>query len=134
MNKLILIGNLCSEPQLSSTGSGISYCKLSVAVSRRFANQDGERETDFFNITTWRAVAENCGKYLSKGSKVAIVGSIQNRTYEDKEGNKRTVTDIIADEVEFLSTKKGEQAEIETPKRKAELKPVLDDQLSDLPF
>lgn len=132
MNKLILIGNLTKAPEQGTTNSGVSYCRMSIAVTRRFANADGERETDFFNITTWRAVAENCGKYLSKGSKVAIVGSIQNRTYEDKDGNKRYVTDIIADEVEFLSTKpKEEQGEIETPKKRAELKPIVDD---DLPF
>ena len=104
MNKVFLIGNLTRDPELSTTNSGISVCRISIAVSRRFANADGSRETDFFNVVAWRAIAENCAKYLKKGSKIAIVGSLQNRTYEDKEGVKRTVTDIVASEVEFLSS------------------------------
>lgn len=103
MNKVILIGNLTRDPETGETASGITYCRFSIAVGRRFANADGERETDFFNITSWRGVAENCGKYLKKGSKVGVVGTLQNRSYEDKDGNKRNVTDIIAEEVEFLS-------------------------------
>lgn len=103
MNKVILIGNLTRDPETGETSNGITYCRFAIAVGRRFANADRERETDFFNITTWRGVAENCGKYLKKGSKVAISGTLQNRSYEDKEGNKRSVTDIIAEEVEFLS-------------------------------
>ncbi len=84
MNKIILIGNLTREPELNTTGSGTSYCRFSIAVTRRFANADGEKETDFFNITAGRGQAENCYKYLKKGSKVSIIGSLQNRTYEDK--------------------------------------------------
>jgi len=103
MNKVILIGNLTRDPETGATSNGVTYCRFSIAVSRRFANADGERETDFFNITAWRGTAENCGKYLKKGSKAGIVGTLQNRSYEDKDGNKRNVTDIIADEVEFLS-------------------------------
>ena len=128
MNKVILIGNLTKDPELSTTSSGISYCRFSIAVSRRFANADGERESDFFNITAWRGQAENCYKYLKKGSKAGIVGSLQTRTYDDKDGNKRYVTDIIADEVEFLNTKAKEE---EQPKerKKAELRPIVDDSL-----
>ena len=104
MNKVILIGNLTRDPELTETPSGVAVCRFAIAVSRDYANADGTRETDFFNITVWRGRAENCGKYLKKGSKIAIVGSLQNRTYEDKEGVKRTVTDIVASEVEFLSS------------------------------
>ncbi len=105
MNKVYLIGNLTRDPETSETPSGVPFCRLGLAVNRPYTGSDGERATDFFNITVWRTQAENCGRYLKKGSKVAIVGSIQNRSYEDKDGNKRTVTDIVASEVEFLSVR-----------------------------
>lgn len=105
MNKAYLIGNITRDLELSKTTSGVSVTHFSIAVNRPFVKDDGERETDFFNVTAWRGVAENCVKFLSKGSKVAVVGSLQNRSYEDKDGNKRTVTDVIASEVEFLSLK-----------------------------
>ena len=112
MNKVILVGNLTRDPELSETPSGIAVCRFSIAVSRDYASADGNRETDFFNITVWRGRAENCGRYLKKGNKVAIVGSLQNRSYDDKDGNKRYVTDVIASEVEFL-TPKGMQSDME---------------------
>ncbi len=105
MNKVYLIGNLTRDPEMSETPSGVPFCRLGLAVNRPYAGSDGERATDFFNITVWRTHAENCGRYLKKGSKVAVVGSLQNRSYEDKDGNKRTVTDIVASEVEFLSVR-----------------------------
>ena len=69
MNKVVLIGNLTRDPELSETGSGVAFCRFSIAVTRRFANADGNRETDFFNITVWRGQAENCGRYLKKATK-----------------------------------------------------------------
>ena len=105
MNKVYLIGNLTRDPEMSETGSGVAFCRLGIAVNRPYSSSDGERQTDFFTITVWRTQAENCGRYLKKGSKVAVVGSLQNRSYEDKDGNKRQVTDIIANEVEFLSVR-----------------------------
>lgn len=105
MNKVYLIGNLTRDPELSTTTSGVSVCRLSIAVGRRFANADGERETDFFNITAWRGTAENCAKFLKKGNKIAVSGSIQTRNYERADGTKGFAVDIIADEVEFLSSK-----------------------------
>ena len=105
MNKVYLIGNLTRDPEMSETPSRVPFCRLGLAVNRPYAGSDGERATDFFNITVWRTHAENCGRYLKKGSKVAVVGSLQNRSYEDKDGNKRTVTDIVASEVEFLSVR-----------------------------
>ena len=108
MNKVILIGNLTRDPELSETPAGVAVCRFSVAVSRDYANSDGTRETDFFNITVWRRTAENCGKYLKKGNKVAIVGTLQNRSYEDKDGIKRNVTDIVASDVEFLTPKNAQ--------------------------
>ena len=103
MNKVILVGNLTRDPELSETPSGIAVCRFSIAVSRDYSNAEGNRETDFFNITVWRGRAENCGRYLKKGNKVGVVGRLQNRSYDDKDGVKRYVTDIVADEVEFLT-------------------------------
>lgn len=138
MNRAILIGNLTRDPELTMTSGGVGLCKFSIAVNRAFTNANGERETDFFNISTWRGLAENCAKYLYKGSKVAISGTIQTRNYEDKDGNKRFSFDIVAEDVEFLTPKKdgneqppneGNVKSKEKPKR-VELKEVKDD----LPF
>ena len=133
MNKVILVGNLTRDPELSETPSGIAVCRFSIAVSRDYANAEGNRETDFFNITVWRGRAEVCGKYLKKGNKVAIVGSIQTRSYEDKDGIKRNVTDIIASEVEFLSPKtQGEEMDttvVSTRRERPQLEAIDDNQL-----
>ena len=137
MNKLFLIGNLTRDPEMSETATGVAFCRLGIAVNRPYQGSDGERATDFFNVTVWRTHAENCGRYLKKGSKVAIVGSLQNRQYEDKDGNKRQVTDIIANEVEFLSVRtQGDGMDMEMPEpiRRSDrpaLEPVNED---DLPF
>lgn len=104
MNKVYLIGNLTKDPELRSTTSGVPVCNFSIAVNRRYRNpQTGQQETDYFNIMAWRQLGELCGKYLAKGRKVAISGSIQMYTYE-KDGIKRTSFNIVADEVEFLSS------------------------------
>ena len=131
MNKVFLIGNLTRDPELSTTPSGVSVCRFSIAVNRSFASQDGTRETDFFNITVWRSQAENCSRFLKKGNKVAVVGSLQNRSYE-VDGQKRFATDIIANEVEFL-TPKGESSSddevVTTRKPRPQLEPMDDDGL-----
>lgn len=104
MNKVFLIGNLTKDPEMRSTQSGVAVCNFSIAVNRRFRNpQTGQQETDFLNIVAWRQLAELCSKYLAKGRKVAVTGSIQTQTYDAKDGSKRTAWDIVADEVEFLS-------------------------------
>lgn len=135
MNKVFMIGNLTRDPEMSSTPNGVPICKFAIAVNRRFSsNNDGSEPTaDFFNVTAWRGLAENCGKYLAKGRKVAVVGSIQTRVFEDQSGVKKYFTDISADDVEFL-TPKNEAGD--APVRSggapvAELKPVESD---DLPF
>lgn len=137
MNKVILIGNLTREPELSSTASGVAMCRLGIAVNRNYTNSEGNRETDFFNITTWRNLAERCGKYLHKGSKVGIVGNLQMRSYEVN-GEKRTALDIIAEDVEFLSPKanSGEgdvltASGTENQEKVVKLEPIDD---TDLPF
>ena len=111
MNKVYLIGNLTRDPEISTTTSGISVCRMSIAVSRRFANAEGGRDADFFNITAWRGTADNCAKFLKKGNKIAVSGSIQTRTYDKQDGTKGFSIDIIADEVEFLTSRNGENGE-----------------------
>ena len=108
MNKAILIGNLTRDPEVRTTGSGTTVCTFTIAVNRRFQNQAGERVSDFFNIVAWRQLGELCGKYLSKGRKVSVIGEIQNRSYDAKDGSKRYITEIIADEIEVL-TPKGQE-------------------------
>jgi len=103
MNKAILIGNLTRDPEVRTTQSGVSMCSFTIAVNRRFTAADGSKQTDFIPIVTWRKTAELCGQYLSKGRKVAVTGEIQTRTYDAKDGTKRYVTEVVADEVEFLS-------------------------------
>lgn len=132
MNKVILIGNLTRVPELTETPSGVPVCRFAVAVSRDYADSQGNRETDFFNITTWRGKAETCGKYLKKGNKVAVCGSLQNRSYEDKDGNKRTVTDVIASDVEFLTPKQSEEESVVSVKRERPQMEEIDD--NQLPF
>ncbi|MBE7061456.1 MAG: single-stranded DNA-binding protein [Clostridiales bacterium] len=134
MNKVILVGNLTRDPELTETPSGVAVCRFSIAVSRDYASADGTRETDFFNITVWRGRAENCGKYLKKGNKVAVVGSLQTRSYEDKDGIKRNVTDIVANEVEFLTPKSAQSDSDEAPvvsakRERPQLEAIDDNQL-----
>lgn len=105
MNKVFLIGRLTRDPELRYTGSNVPVASFSLAVNRNFTNQSGEREADFINIVVWRKQAENVKNYLSQGSQVAIDGRIQTRSYDDKDGNKRYVTEVIADNVEFLGSK-----------------------------
>lgn len=102
MNRAIIVGNLTKAPELRTTQSGVAVCTFTVAVNRRFANQDGEREADFIPVVVWRGTAENCAKHLDKGSKVAVCGALQTRSYEDGAGIKRYITEIVADEVQFL--------------------------------
>ena len=115
MNKVVLIGNLVRDPEVRATQSGISVCNFTVAVNRRFKKENGEQETDFLNVIAWRQLAELCGKYLAKGRKVAVTGSIQTRTYEAKDGSKRTAWDIVADEVEFLTTQSQQSSTQSAP-------------------
>lgn len=109
MNKVILIGNLANDPEAHTTQSGISRSTFRLAVQRKYANQQGVREADFFNVIAWRNSADFCNRYLSKGRKVAVEGSIQNRSYEAQDGSKRYVTEIIAESVEAVGGRDGQQ-------------------------
>ena len=103
MNKITLIGNLTHDPEVRSTPNGVTVCTFTIAVNRRFAQQGGEKATDYFRINAWRQLGENCARYLAKGRKVAVVGELQARTYEGKDGATRMSLDVSADEVEFLT-------------------------------
>ena len=105
MNKAILIGRLAADPELRTTGSGLSVCKFTLAVARRFADASGKRQADFLPVIVWRQQAEACARYLSKGKQAAVVGEIQTRSYDAQDGTKRYVTEIIAESVEFLTPK-----------------------------
>ena len=105
MNKAILIGNLTRDPESMTTSSGIMKCSFTVACQRRFANAQGVREADFIPVVCWRQTAELCSRYLSKGRKVAVEGSIQVRSYDAQDGTKRYVTEVVADNVEFLGSR-----------------------------
>lgn len=105
MNKVILTGNVASDPESRTTQSGISQCQFRLAVQRRFTNQQGVRETDFFPIICWRQTADFCARYITKGSKIAVDGNIQTRTYDAQDGSKRYITEIIADNIEFIGSR-----------------------------
>ncbi len=127
MNRVILIGNLTKDPELTTTNNGISLCKFTIAVQKRFAGQDGERDADFIPIIVWRGNADNCYKYLKKGNKVAVCGTLQTRSYDGQDGTRRYITEVVADEVEFLTTRQGDGDDGEKAKpMPAEKKNVVD--------
>lgn len=99
MNKVFLVGRVSQAPEQRTTNGGISVTTFTVAVNRRF-NRD---ETDFIRIVTWRALADNCARYLVKGQQVAVCGELHIRNYDDANGQKRSATEVVADEVEFLA-------------------------------
>ena len=105
MNKAILIGRLTRDPELRPTPTGRNVCQFSVAVSRNFTNANGEREADFINCVVWDKQAENLVKYQKKGNQIAVEGRIQTRNYDDKDGKKVYVTEILASNISFLDSK-----------------------------
>ena len=105
MNKVVLIGRLTRDPELRYTSSNIPSATFSLAVNRPFQNQNGVREADFINIVMWRKQAETAKKYLTKGSLISIEGRIQTRNYDGADGKKVYVTEVVADNFEFLETK-----------------------------
>lgn len=135
MNKVVIIGNLTKDPELTTTNNGINFCRFTVAVGRNFTSSDGERETDFLPVIAWRNQADNCYKYIKKGSKVAVVGSVQTRNYEGNDGQRRYMTEIVAETVEFLTTKNSatgdDEGEKELPKEEVvnKFEPIDDDNL-----
>jgi len=136
MNKVLLIGNLTKDPELSTTTNGVSLCKFTLAVPRKYTSSNGEREADFLPVVVWRGLADNCYKFLKKGSKVSLSGAIQTRVYDTPDGNRRYMTEIVADDVEFISTKStAEDDEDGEPEKKPDsdvvnkFEPIDDDNL-----
>lgn len=107
-NKVILIGNLTRDPEIKTMANGATVAQFSIAVQRGYTTADGERETDFFQIVAWRGLADNIAKYVKKGNKICVSGSLQTRTYEDKNGTKRTLYEVLAQDVEFLHNSNNE--------------------------
>lgn len=105
LNRVVLIGRLTKDPELRYTPTGVAVTSFTLAVGRNFKNAQGEKETDFFTCVVYRQLAERCANYLAKGKLASIDGRIQIRTYNDKDGQKRWVTEIIGDNVVFLSPK-----------------------------
>lgn len=133
LNKVILAGRLTADPELKTTPSGLSVTSFTVAVDRRFQK---DKQTDFISCVAWRQTAEFITKYFVKGSAICIVGSIQTRKYTDKNGNKRTAVEVVADEVTFVESKKNTAEIVEMPEAEHYTQPEAyaeaDD--SDLPF
>lgn len=129
MNNCNFIGNLSKDVTLSETANGVSVATFTIAVQRRYANADGEREADFINCVAWRTQAENLARYCQKGDKIAVTGSLQVRSYTNKDGEKRYATEIIADNVEFIKLQKTAEKG-EAPAKKPTLEPTQEE----LPF
>ena len=104
MNKLTIIGNLTRDPELRTTSAGINVCSFSVAVNRRRTQQNQDPGADFFNVSAWRQLGENCAKWLVKGRKVCVVGPVTVRTYTRSDGTQGASLEVTAEDVEFLSS------------------------------
>lgn len=107
MNRVDLVGRLTAKPELRYTSSNVAYTRFTVAVNRKFTNAQGEREADFISVVAWRRQAENICQYLDKGSLVSVEGSIQTGSYDDKDGNRRYTTEVLADSVQFLESRRA---------------------------
>ena len=129
MNKQIVIGNVCNDPETRATPSGVTVCSFNVAVDRRFKDAKGNKVTDFFRVQAWRQLGEVCSKYVKKGMKVAVIGELQPRLYEAKDGTARMSLDVCADDVEFMS-----RAEDKPAAKPADPNTFKDISSKDLPF
>ena len=139
LNKAIIMGRLTKEPEKRTTQSGTSVTTFTVAVDRPFKTRDAEKQTDFLNCVAWRQTADFVAQHFSKGQMIALVGSIQTRSYADRDGKNRTVVEIIADEVSFTGEKRDENRRpVEEPKedyyRPGMVQDIYDEDDSDLPF
>lgn len=129
INKIVIIGRLTRDPELRTTQSGTAVANFTVACERDFAGKDGNRETDFIPVIVWKGQAEVCEKYLSKGRLVGVEGRLQIRNYEDNKGVKRTIAEIVASSVQFLSPKNDGDNNAYAVEELEEMEP-----LDDIPF
>ena len=128
MNKVVLIGRLVRDPELKTTSSGIEVATVTIAVDRKYKNANGERESDFIPLVVWRQQARFLSQYFSKGNRIGVVGSIQTRNWEDKDGHNRTTTEVVVDEIEFVESKTDKP-------QKSEPKPRQEDDFdTNMPF
>ena len=109
MNKVELIGRLTKEPELKLTTNQTQFCNFTVAVDRKFKDANGQRQTDFINCVAWKQTAVFIQKYFHKGSRIALIGNIQTRSYDGQDGQKHFVTEVIIDEVEFVESQPASQ-------------------------
>ena len=109
-NLVVLTGRLTADPEIKNTSNGVPVCNFSIAVERRY-KQGEERQADFINITTWKSTAEFVSKYFTKGSMIGIEGAIQTRKYQDKDGNNRTAFEVVANNVQFIESKRPQSNE-----------------------
>lgn len=131
MNKVVLMGRLAKDPDVRYTTNNIAVVQFPLAVNRRFAKQGEERQADFINIVAWNKTAEFCSMYFKKGQQVGVIGRLQTRNYDDKDGKKVYVTEVVAEEVYFADSKKEEQNPFANAPASNEFTPVNDE---DLPF
>lgn len=137
MNSVVISGNVVANPEARTTQSGVSVSTFRVAVQRRFKNAQGQHDADFLTVVAWRGTADFCNKYIQKGSKVIVEGSIQTRSYDAQDGSKRWVTEIMADQVESLN--RAENGGQNTPAKPQNTQPPKEDFVEvapddDLPF
>ena len=141
LNKIILMGRLCTNPELRRTGSGTAVTSFSLACDRDFKSQSGDKETDFIEVVAWKNTAEFVSKYFSKGRMAVVEGRLQIRDWTDKAGNKRTTAEVVADNVYFADSKRSESNDNQKENFNAlsgrlsdDFVPALNDDTSELPF
>ena len=110
-NKVILVGNLVADPELKTTQSGISVTTFRIAVNRRMSKSNDQPQTDFFNIVAWRQTAEFVSRFFTKGKAILVCGSLQTRTWTDNDNNKHYITEVVADEVQFVDRKSNDPSQ-----------------------
>ena len=116
LNKVILIGRITADPELKQTQGGVSVCSFNIAINRRFKGENGQQDVDFISIVAWRQQAEFVCKYFKKGQAILVCGQLQTRSYTDKQNNKRTTVEVVADEVSFVGNKESStEAKNEAP-------------------
>lgn len=129
MNKAVLMGRLTKDPEVKKTQSNLSVCSFSIAVDRRFKDSNGNKQTDFINCVAWRTAADVIGNYFHKGSRILVTGSLQSRSYDDQAGNKRTVIEVLVEEVEFVDPKQT-QGQAQTQEEVRPIPPMHDVELA----
>lgn len=138
MNKWCGVGRLTKDPEIKLTSNQTKFCQFTLAVDRRFKDQNGQRQADFINCLAWRQTAEFIAKYFKKGNRIGVVGSIQTRSYDDQNGQKRFITEVVVDEAEFVeSTNKADDTEKKETEAPVEIEPNTDEVMTEggqLPF